>query len=57
MQDVAERSNEFVSRSLAKVELFFSREILQGLVININIERFFAGNKQLLLFLQELYNS
>jgi hypothetical protein len=51
MQDVAKKGNEFVPRSLARIELFFGREILQGLVININVERFFAGNKQLLLFL------
>jgi hypothetical protein len=57
MQGVAERGNEFTSRSLAGVELSFGREILQGLVISVNVERFFAGNKQLLLFLQELYNN
>jgi hypothetical protein len=56
MQDVAERGNEFAPRSLAKVKLSFGREILQGLVININVERFLAENKQLLLFLQGLYN-
>jgi hypothetical protein len=56
MQDVAERGNEFASRSLAKVELSFGREILQGLVISINVERFLAGDEQLLPFLQELYN-
>jgi hypothetical protein len=56
MQDVAKRGNEFAPRSLAKVELFFGREILQGLVISINVERFFAKDEQLLLFLQELYN-
>jgi hypothetical protein len=56
MQDVAKKGNEFASRSLAKVELSFGREILQGLVISINIERFLAEDEQLLPFLQELYN-
>jgi hypothetical protein len=56
MQDVAKRGNEFAPRSLAKIELSFGREILQGLVININIERFLAENEQLLPFLQKLYN-
>jgi hypothetical protein len=51
MQDVAERGNKFAPRSLAKIELFFGREILQGLIISINIKQFFAKNKQLLLFL------
>jgi hypothetical protein len=57
MQNIAEKGNEFVPRSLAKVELFFGREILQELVISINVERFFAKNEQLLLFLQKLYNN
>jgi hypothetical protein len=57
MQNVAEKGNEFASRSLAKVKLSFGREILQKLMISINIERFLAKNKQLLPFLQELYNS
>jgi hypothetical protein len=56
MQDIAEGGNEFIPRSLAGVELFFGREILQQLVISVNVERFFAENKQLFLFLQELYN-
>jgi hypothetical protein len=56
MQDVAEKGNEFASRSLAKVELSFGREILQGLIISINVERFLTEDKQLLLFLQGLYN-
>jgi hypothetical protein len=56
MQDVAERGNEFTPRSLAGVELFFGREILKGLVISVNVERFLAGDEQLLPFLQELYN-
>jgi hypothetical protein len=51
MQDVAEKGNKFASRSLAKIELFFGREILQELVISINVERFFAENEQLLPFL------
>jgi hypothetical protein len=57
MQDIAEKGNEFVPRSLAKVELSFGCEILQKLVISINIERFLAKDEQLLPFLQELYNS
>jgi hypothetical protein len=56
MQDIAKRGNEFAPRSLAKIEVSFGREILQKLVININIERFFAENEQLLPFLQKLYN-
>jgi hypothetical protein len=56
MQDIAERGNEFIPRSLAGVELSFGREILQELIININVERFLVGDEQLLLFLQELYN-
>jgi hypothetical protein len=56
MQDIAERGIEFIPRSLAGVELFFGREILQGLMISVNVERFFAGNEQLLRFLQGLYN-
>jgi hypothetical protein len=56
MQNVAERGNEFIPRSLAGVKLSFGREILQGLMISVNIERFLAGNEQLLSFLQGLYN-
>jgi hypothetical protein len=56
MQGIAERGNKFISRSLAGVELSFGREILQGLVISVNIERFFIKDEQLLLFLQKLYN-
>jgi hypothetical protein len=51
MQGVAERGNEFIPRSLAEIELSFGREILQGLMISVNIERFLAKNKQLLPFL------
>jgi hypothetical protein len=56
MQDVAKRGNEFIPRSLAGVELSFGCEILQGLVISINVERFLTENEQLLPFLQGLYN-
>jgi hypothetical protein len=56
MQDIAKRGNEFASRSLAKIELSFDREILQELIISINVERFLAEDEQLLLFLQGLYN-
>jgi hypothetical protein len=56
MQNVAKRGNEFAPRSLARIELFFGREILQKLVISINVEQFLAENEQLLPFLQELYN-
>jgi hypothetical protein len=56
MQDIAEGGNKFIPRSLAGVKLSFGREILQKLVISVNIERFFAKDEQLLLFLQELYN-
>jgi hypothetical protein len=56
MQDIAENGNEFIPRILAEIKLSFGREILQELIINVNIERFLAENKQLLPFLQELYN-
>jgi hypothetical protein len=56
MQDITEGSNEFIPRNLAGVEFFFGREILQRLVISVNVERFLAGDEQLLLFLQGLYN-
>jgi hypothetical protein len=56
MQNIAEKGNEFAPRSLARVKLSFGREILQGLMISINVERFLAKDEQLLPFLQELYN-
>jgi hypothetical protein len=45
MQNIAEKGNEFAPLSLAKVKLFFGREILQGLIISINIERFFIKDE------------
>jgi hypothetical protein len=56
MQNVAKKGNKFAPRNLAKVKLSFGREILQELVINVNVERFFTKNEQLFPFLQELYN-
>jgi hypothetical protein len=50
MEGILKRGKELASRCLAKVELALYDEILKELMICINIERFPAENKKLLLF-------
>jgi hypothetical protein len=50
MEDILKRGKELALRCLAKIKLAFCGEILKGLMIRINIERFSAENKELLSF-------
>jgi hypothetical protein len=50
MEGILKWGKELASRCLAKIKLALCGEVLKGLIIRINIERFPAEDKELLPF-------
>jgi hypothetical protein len=50
MEGILKRGKELAPKCLAKVKLTLYGEILKELIIRINVEKFPAGNKELLPF-------
>jgi hypothetical protein len=57
VKSVPERSQEFTSGGLARIQHSLNGEILEGLMVRINVKRGPAGYQQGLLFLKETHDS
>jgi hypothetical protein len=57
VKNVPERSQEFTSGGLARIQHSLDGEILKGLIIRINIKKSPAGYQQGFLFLKETHDS
>jgi hypothetical protein len=57
VKSVPERSQEFISGGLARIQHSLNGEILEGLMVRINIKRGPAEYQQKLPFLKETHDS
>jgi hypothetical protein len=57
IKNVPERSQEFTSGGLAKIQHSLDGEILEDLMVHINIKKGPAGYQQGLLFLKKTHDS